>query len=197
MSKQKFQIGDKVYVKRGSKDEIGRVGKVTNIYKSFGRLCYNVKYNDEKHPKTGVFYADMLAFSNIQSLDNHTTKENPVKNENAKCKYCGVSFSEIPESESESGVCEYCAEKQAMISEITMKKSANVDLHEFSIYGQDGDRLEVTEWVNGEGIDIIIEKIKEATKNISLTYDELEAIINIVNKFGAIPPIYTKKEIEK
>ena len=114
-----------------------------------------------------------------------------------KCKYCGASFNEIPESESESGVCEYCAERQAMISEITMKKSASVDLHEFSIYGQDGDWLEVSEWTNGEGIDIIIEKIKEATKNISLTYDELEAIINIVNKFGALPPIYTKKEIEK
>lgn len=113
-----------------------------------------------------------------------------------KCKYCGAPFNEIPESESESGVCEYCAEKQTMISEITMKKSASVDLHEFSIYGQDGDWLEVTEWTNGEGIDIIIEKIKEATKNISLTYDELEAIINIVNKFGALPPIYTKKEIE-
>ena len=197
MSKQKFQIGDNVYVKRGGKDEIGRVGKVTNISKFFGRLCYNVKYNDNKHPKTGVFYADMLAFSDIHSLDNHMSKEDPVKNENDKCKYCGVSFSEIPESESESGVCEYCAEKQAMISKITMKKSANVDLHEFSIYGQDGDWLEVTEWVNGEGIDIIIEKPKEATKNISLTYDELEAIINIVNKFGALPPIYTKKEIEK
>lgn len=114
-----------------------------------------------------------------------------------KCKYCGASFNEISESESETGVCEYCAERQAMISEITMKKSASVDLHEFSIYGQDGDWLEVTEWTNGEGIDIIIEKIKEATKNISLTYDELEAIINIVNKFGALPPIYTKKENEK
>ena len=114
-----------------------------------------------------------------------------------KCKYCGASFNEIPESESESGVCEYCAEKQTMISEITMKKSASVDLHEFSVYGQDGDWLEVSEWTNGEGVDIIIEKIKEATKNISLTYDELEAIINIVNKFGALPPIYTKKEIEK
>lgn len=111
-----------------------------------------------------------------------------------KCKYCGASFNEIPESESESGVCVYCAEKQTMISEITMKKSASVDLHEFSIYGQDGDWLEVSEWTNGEGIDIIIEKIKEATKNISLTYDELEAIINIVNKFGALPPIYTKKK---
>ncbi len=197
MSKQKFQIGDKVYVKRGSKDEISRVGKVTNIYKSFGRLCYNVKYNDEKHPKTGVFYADMLAFSNIQSLDNHTTKENPVKNENAKCKYCGTPFNEIPESKSESGACEYCVKQQAMISEITMKKSANVDLQEFSIYGQAGDWLEVTEWTNGDGIDIIIERFDEPTKNISLTYDELEAIINIVNKFGALPPVYTKKEIEK
>ena len=198
MSKQKFQIGDNVYVKRGRKDEIGRDGKVANIiYKSFNRLCYIVIFNDDNYPKSGTFYADMLAFSDIHSLDNHTSKEDLVKNENAKCKYCEVSFSEIPESESESGVCEYCAEKQAMISEITMKKSANVDLHEFSIYGQDGDWLEVTEWVNGEGIDINIEKTKELSKNISLTYDELEAIINIVNKFGALPPIYTKKEIEK
>ena len=84
-----------------------------------------------------------------------------------------------------------------MISEIKMKKSANVDLHEFSIYGQECDWLEVTEWANGEGIDIIIEQTKEPSKNISLTYDELEAIINIVNKFGMLPPIYTKNEIEK
>lgn len=114
-----------------------------------------------------------------------------------KCKYCGTPFSEIPESKSESGVCEYCAERQAMISEITMKKSANVDLQEFSIYGQAGDWLEVTEWTNGEGIDIIIERFDEPNKNISLAYDELEAIINIVNKFGTLPPIYTKIEIEK
>ena len=198
MSKQKFQIDDNVYVKRGRKNEIGRVGKVANIiYKSFNRLCYIVIFNDVNYPKSGAFYADMLAFSDIHSLANHMQKEDSVKNENTKCKYCGVSFKEIPESELESGVCEYCAEKQAMISEITMKKSANVDLHEFSIYGQDGDWLEVTEWVNGEGIDINIEKTKELSKNISLTYDELEAIINIVNKFGALPPIYTKKEIEK
>ena len=84
-----------------------------------------------------------------------------------------------------------------MISEIKMKKSANVDLYEFSIFAQNGDWLEVTEWANGDGIDIIIEQAKEPTKNISLTYDELEAIINIVNKFGTLPPIYTKNEIEK
>ena len=196
MNKQKFQIGDKVYVKRGSKDEIGRVGKITDIHKYSGRLGYIVKYNDDKLPKSGIFYADMLLFSDMHSLANHMTKECVVKNENKKCKYCGVPFDEIPESKSESGVCEYCIEKRAMISEIKMKKSANVDLHEFSIYGQDCDWLEVTEWANGEGIDIIIET-KEPTKNISLTYDELEAIINIVNKFGMLPPIYTKNEIEK
>ena len=189
MSKQKFQIGDKVYVNHGNKNEIGRIGNVTNIYKSFGRLCYIVKYNDDKFPKSGVFYADMLRLiSDIQSA---------VKNENTKCKYCGTPFNEIPESTTESCVCEYCEEKRAMISEITMKKSASVDLHEFSIYGQEGDWLEVTEWANGEGIDIIVEYSKMPSKNISLSYDELEAVINIVNKFGALPPVYTKKEIEK
>ena len=189
MSKQKFQIGDKVYVKRGNKDEIGRVGKITYIYKYYGgRLGYVVKYNDNNHPKSSVFYADMLLFSDMQPA---------VKNVNTKCKYCGTPFNEIPESKLESGVCEYCEEKQAMISEIKTKKSASVDLHEFSIFGQEGDWLEVTEWANGEGIDIIIEYFKRSSKNISLSYDELEAIINIVNKFGTVPPIYTKNEIEK
>ena len=188
MSKQKFQIGDKVCVIRGNKNEIGRTGKVTNIRKYSGRLGYIVKYNDDKFPKSGVFYADMLRLiSDMQSA---------VKNENTTCKYCGTPFNEIPESKSELGMCEYCEEKQAMISEIKMKKSANVDLHEFSIYGQDGDWLEVTEWVNGEGIDIILEYSKRPSKSISLSYDELEAIINIVNKFGTLPPIYTKSEIE-
>lgn len=197
MSKQKFQIGDEVYVKRGSNNEIGRVGIVTNISKYSGRLDYTVKYNDNKYPKSGIFYADMLLFSNMHSLANHLSKEYPEKNENTKCKYCKTPFDEIPESNSESGACEYCEEKREMISEIKMKKSANIDLHEFSIFGQEGDWLEVTEWANGEGIDIIIEQHKEPTKNISLTYDELEAIINIVNKFGTLPPIYTKIEIEK
>ena len=38
MSKQKFQIGDKVCVKRGNKNEIGRVGNVINIVNKFGAL---------------------------------------------------------------------------------------------------------------------------------------------------------------
>ena len=189
MSKQKFQIGDKVYVNRGRKDEIGRIGNVTNIYKSFGRLCYIIKYNDDKFPKSGIFYADMLRLiSDMQSA---------TKNENTKCKYCGTPFNEIPESKLESGACEYCEDKRAMISEIISKKSANVDLHKFTNFGQEGDWLEVTEWANGEGIDIIIEYSKRPSNNISLSYDELEAIINIVNKFDTLPPIYTKNEIEK
>lgn len=196
MSKQKFQIGDKVYVKHGNKNEIGRVGEVTNIYKLCGRLGYNVKYNDGKYPKDGAFYADMLLFSDMHSLANHMTKEYAVKNENKKCKYCGTPFDEIPESKSESGACEYCVKQQSKISEIKMKKSANVDLRDFSIFGQAGDWLEVTEWTNGDGIDIIIERFDEPIKNISLTYDELEAIINIVNKFGTLPSIYTKSEKE-
>lgn len=284
MSKQKFQIGDEVYVKRGRKNEIGRVGKITNICKYGGRLGYIVKYNDNDiFPKSGAFYADMLLFSNMHSIAEHLVKGGELpklsrneleemkqpdfkfkkgdfvklkeaidetesvigkvidavqvknirseiknsyiieflsgvfggypedkltkydqriekttkapQNEVRRCKYCDVPFDEIPESKSESGVCEYCEEKQTMISEIKIKKSASVDLHEFSVYGQEYDWLEVTEWSNGEGIDIIIES-KEPTKNISLTYDELEAIINIVNKFGTLPPIYTKNEIE-
>ena len=197
MSKQKFQIGDKVYVNRGNKDEIRRVDEVTNIYKRCGRLCYIVKYNDDKFPKSSIFYADMLRLiSDMQSSTNYMTKECEVKNENTKCKYCEVSFDEIPESKTELGTCEYCVEKRAMISEIKMKKSGNVDLHEFSAFSQNGDWLEVTEWANGEGIDIIVEYVKEPTKNISLTYDELEAIINIVNKFGTLPPVYSKSEKE-
>lgn len=202
MSKQKFQIGDKVYVKHGCKDEIGRIGditdihKIADIHKYSGRLRYLVKYNDNKYPKSGIFYADMLQLiSDMQA--NYIAKEYTVKDENTKCKYCGTPFNEIPESKSESEVCEYCEEKRAMISEIKIKKSASVDLHEFSSFGQEGDWLEVSEWANGEGIDIILEYSKRPSNNISLSYDELEAIINIVNKFGTLPPIYTKNEIEK
>lgn len=82
MCKQKFQIGDKVCVKRGNKNEIGRVGNVINIfYKSFRRLCYNVEYNDDKYPKSGVFYADMLLFSENHSLTNHMIKDYGEKND--------------------------------------------------------------------------------------------------------------------
>lgn len=91
MSKQKFQVGDKVYVKRGNKDEIGRVGKVTQIRKYSGRLGYIVKYNDRKSPKSGVFYADMLLFSDMHSLANHVLKECAEEKENNTQKAPAIS----------------------------------------------------------------------------------------------------------
>lgn len=293
MGKSKFKIGDKVYVKRGSKDEIGRVGKVTNIRKYRGRLCYIVKYNDSKYPYSGIFYADMLLFSDLHSLAEHSEKENDIRGpygyvpsfnkedaklnspifqpmfkvgdividpmakfipnigkivkfveENGKyyytveftdkktniyleqqlckgslndkflydefvkigelsegigskdkCKYCKTPFEEIEESKEEPGVCEYCIEQRHLIPEVNLRKACNVDLNEFSTFGHEGDWLEVTEWTNHEGFDVTIHYANdyiETDHNFRLSYDELSAIINIVNKFGMLPAVFTK-----
>ncbi len=193
MAKQKFKIGDKVYVKHGRKDEIGRVGNITQIRKYSGRLGYIVKYNDKKFPKSGVFYADMLLFSDMLA------KDCIIKNENTKCKYCDVPFNEIVESKEEQGACEYCVDQRKHISDINLRKSAYVDLEQFSIYGHKGDWLEVTEWTNGEGFDVLIHYANdhdETDHTFKLSYDEFTAIVNIVNKFGRRPIIFTKPEKE-
>ncbi len=57
--------------------------------------------------------------------------------------------------------------------EITKRKAVNDSLKKYCIFAEDGDYIEVTEWSNGEGIDIDI----AGKKQISLTHGELEAIL--------------------
>ena len=57
--------------------------------------------------------------------------------------------------------------------EVTQRKSITDDLSKYDILANNSSFIEVTEWGNGEGIDVQIDD----KKHFSLTYGELEAII--------------------
>ena len=60
--------------------------------------------------------------------------------------------------------------------ELANRKSISDSLKIYTFIDNEDDFIEVTEWTNGEGIDIIISRVKGDSKMISLHYDELEAI---------------------
>lgn len=57
------------------------------------------------------------------------------------------------------------------------RRSANVHTHDYCILSKEEDHgfIEVTEWQNGEGYDILLEG-KDASKQISLTWGEFDAV---------------------
>lgn len=63
--------------------------------------------------------------------------------------------------------------------EFASRKSVHDDLKKYDYLSKDSGYVEVTEWVNGEGIDVTIES--DNTKLISLTYGELNAINHLQN----------------
>ena len=63
--------------------------------------------------------------------------------------------------------------------EFASRKSVHDDLKKYDYISKDNGYVEVTEWVNGEGIDVTIES--GSTKLISLTYGELDAINHLQN----------------
>lgn len=63
---------------------------------------------------------------------------------------------------------------------ITNRKSIYEDLSKFSIFADEHDFIEVTEWTNGEGVDVNIED-NSGSRKISLLYDEIEAIVTMSN----------------
>lgn len=63
--------------------------------------------------------------------------------------------------------------------EFASRKSVYDDLKKYDYLSKDSGYVEVTEWVNGEGIDVTIES--GSTKLISLTYGELDAINHLQN----------------
>jgi hypothetical protein len=109
--------------------------------------------------------------------------------ETKRCKYCGEPLTEDDFLSTEAqDVCRACANEKSAYSGIVMKQSGNVDLRDVSVFAKEGDWLEVTQWANQDGIDIFInENHKE--KTFSLTYDELNAILNIVNDFDGFFPL--------
>jgi len=128
-----------------------------------------------------------------ENIKQEKIKEEPID----KCKYCGTSFDEIEESKEEPGACEYCVERRNLISKVIGRKTAYIDLHKFSGLCHEGDWIEVTEWANREGFDIMIHYASdhdEDDRTFKMSYEELEAVMNIVNKFGMLPPVYTKEQ---
>lgn len=63
--------------------------------------------------------------------------------------------------------------------EFASRKSVHDGLKKYDYISKDNGYIEVTEWVNGEGIDVTIES--GSTKLISLTYGELDAINHLQN----------------
>jgi competence protein ComGF len=55
------------------------------------------------------------------------------------------------------------------------RQSISVDLNKFCIFAKEHDSLEITEWSNGEGYDIVI--YKEKDMKFELTIGELDALL--------------------
>lgn len=60
--------------------------------------------------------------------------------------------------------------------EFHKRKAAFEYLKKFNPSAKESDFIEVTEWFNGEGVDIVLSD----SKFISITYEELEAIKYLV-----------------
>lgn len=63
--------------------------------------------------------------------------------------------------------------------EIYNKKSISEDLKIFDHLANEDSFIEISEWKNGEGVDIFIEN--NGSKSISLTFGELNAIHTLAN----------------
>ncbi len=59
----------------------------------------------------------------------------------------------------------------------TNRKSVHDDLKKYDYTAKDNDFIEVTEWTNGEGIDVTVND----DTIISLTYGQLDAINHLQN----------------
>lgn len=60
--------------------------------------------------------------------------------------------------------------------EIQQRRAINDKLSKYCYCAKEDDFIEVTEWVNGEGIDVTISS-NGNEKTISLTHGEVEAIL--------------------
>ena len=60
--------------------------------------------------------------------------------------------------------------------EIYQRKSINDELNKYCHCAKDNDFIEITEWVNGEGFDVVIFNKVTGIKQIQLTHGEIEAI---------------------
>ena len=64
--------------------------------------------------------------------------------------------------------------------EITKRKSINDKLKKYTYSGDENDIIEITEWANGDGIDIAISTVSGNNRIYTLSHDELDAIDYLV-----------------
>lgn len=67
--------------------------------------------------------------------------------------------------------------------EVSKRKALFAELKDYCHHSKDGDYIEVTEWSNGEGYDIIIDR-RHGTDRFSLTYGEWELLQVLMNYRG-------------
>jgi DNA-directed RNA polymerase subunit RPC12/RpoP len=113
--------------------------------------------------------------------------------EEKRCKVCGELFDE--DDILEDGNCSYCENRIKSVGKIVKKNSASVEMSEFEpvFYKDYHEWIEITEWQNGEGVDIHIENKNKET-DVSLHIDELDAIASLLDRIGYLPRSYCPKD---
>jgi len=69
-----------------------------------------------------------------------------------------------------------------MIS-VSKRKATWSELKEYCHHAGEHDHMEVTEWSNGEGVDISIDR-KDSNERLSMTYGEWELLTVLMNWKG-------------
>lgn len=67
--------------------------------------------------------------------------------------------------------------------EVSNRRAVFAELKDYCMHSGDPDYMEVTEWVNGEGFDINIDR-KRGMERFSLTYGEWELLQVLMNWKG-------------
>ena len=67
-----------------------------------------------------------------------------------------------------------------MAIEVSKRRAVFAELKPYCHHGGEHDYMEVTEWSNGEGYDIVIDR-KRGSEKFSLTYGEWELLQVLMN----------------
>ena len=117
-----------------------------------------------------------------------------IKDENLKNYLMSVidDFEDDDEKEIDDTI-EFFNKQRGAFSDVNKRKAAHVELNDISIFAKDGDFIEVTEWTNGDGFDLYISRNGGKETFLPMEYDVFEALVNLVNKIGFKPVIYTEQ----